>query len=150
MNARAPKRPHETFELRVGEQKIYVGLGRWADRPGSVEMGGRVMEAEGISRVRELFFSIAKDGAALRGYMDQIARLASRSLQFGVPLEAILDQWIGVALEPAGKGSLHPAIEGRQCPSLLDAIARVLDAEFCGGQVAAKIEKEKENGTPER
>lgn len=81
----------------------------------------------------------------MRGLADAIARLVSRGLQYGVPVEEVIDQFVGTKFECA-MASGHPVIEGRLC-SLLDAVGRVLDAEFNGGCYCKEFDHDKPQGS---
>lgn len=50
----------------------------------------------------ELFIRIAKKGSTLCGTMDCFAMAISFALQYGVPLEVLVNKFSHVAFEPAG------------------------------------------------
>lgn len=106
-------RRHTVVAIRVGGNKLHMTLGEYDD-----------------GAPLELFVDMHKEGSTARALVDAIARQVSRGWQRGVPVAETVDQFINTRFEPAGKGSGHPAIEGRECTSVLDAIARVIAAHW--------------------
>ncbi|MBI4964601.1 MAG: vitamin B12-dependent ribonucleotide reductase [Desulfomonile tiedjei] len=77
--------------------------------------------------VGEIFIRMAKEGSTISGLMDTIATLTSISLQYGVPLEALVNKFIHVRFEPSGFTS-NPDIP--MAKSLTDYIFRYLGIRF--------------------
>jgi ribonucleoside-diphosphate reductase alpha chain len=50
----------------------------------------------------EIFLRMAKEGSTVSGLMDTIATMTSISLQYGVPLKALVDKFSHTRFEPAG------------------------------------------------
>ena len=50
----------------------------------------------------EMFIRMAKEGSTISGLMDTIATLTSVALQYGVPLEALVNKFSHVRFEPSG------------------------------------------------
>ncbi len=50
----------------------------------------------------EIFLKMAKEGSTVSGLMDTIATMTSISLQYGVPLEALVNKFSHTRFEPAG------------------------------------------------
>jgi ribonucleoside-diphosphate reductase alpha chain len=50
----------------------------------------------------EIFLRMAKEGSTVSGLMDTIATMTSISLQYGVPLRALVDKFSHTRFEPAG------------------------------------------------
>jgi ribonucleoside-diphosphate reductase alpha chain len=50
----------------------------------------------------EIFLRMAKEGSTVSGLMDTIAQMTSISLQYGVPLQALVDKFSHTRFEPAG------------------------------------------------
>ncbi len=50
----------------------------------------------------ELFIKMAKEGSTVSGLMDTIATLTSMALQYGVPLEVLVNKFSHVRFEPSG------------------------------------------------
>ena len=104
---RLPKsRRSQTFEFRVADCKGFVTVGEYPDgRPG------------------EIFVKVSKQGSTLAGIMDAFAISLSHGLQYGVPLSAFVDTFVGVRFEPAGITD-DPDI--RIATSLMDYLFRKL------------------------
>lgn len=75
----------------------------------------------------ELFISMSKEGSTLSGIMNGLSRSVSLGLQYGVPLKAICDQFMGMSFEPAG---ITTTEEIPIAKSILDYIGRWLESEF--------------------
>ena len=75
----------------------------------------------------EIFIKMAKEGSTISGLMDTIATLTSLSLQYGVPLEALVSKFSHVRFEPSGF-TKNPAIP--YAKSLTDYIFRFLGSRF--------------------
>ena len=77
--------------------------------------------------VGEIFIRMAKEGSTISGLMDTIATLTSIALQYGVPLEALVNKFIHVRFEPSGF-TANPDIPIAK--SLTDYIFRYLGIRF--------------------
>ena len=75
----------------------------------------------------EMFIRMAKEGSTISGLMDTIATLTSVSLQYGVPLEALVSKFSHVRFEPSGF-TRNPDIPFAK--SLTDYIFRFLGTRF--------------------
>jgi len=103
-------RSSRTFEFRVADCKGFVTVGEYADgRPG------------------ELFIRVSKQGSTLAGIMDAFAISVSHGLQYGVPLQAFVDAFVGMRFEPAG---ITDDPELRIATSLIDYLFRRLALEY--------------------
>lgn len=99
-------RASRTFEFRVADCKGFVTVGEYADgRPG------------------EIFVRVSKQGSTLAGIMDAFAISLSHGLQYGVPLSAFVEAFVGMRFEPAGMTD-DPEI--RIANSLMDYLFRKL------------------------
>ena len=99
-------RTSRTFEFRVADCKGFVTVGEYADgRPG------------------EIFVRVSKQGSTLAGIMDAFAISLSHGLQYGVPLTAFVEAFVGMRFEPAGMTD-DPDI--RIANSLMDYLFRKL------------------------
>ena len=82
-------------------------------------------------QLMEVFIDVKHtEGSTIRALTGAIARLVSTALQHGVPVEDLLDQFIGTSFAPSGLGAGHPAIQDKMCTSLLDACGRILKMEL--------------------
>lgn len=114
MSKRPTRRRSVTCSIRVGKHSAHVTIGR--DKAG---------------RPLEVFIDGSwKDGSMLRELLHAVAILLSMSWQAGQDPTASVRVLMDASDESAGRGHDHPAIEGKQCPSLLDGIARVILAEL--------------------
>jgi ribonucleoside-diphosphate reductase alpha chain len=78
----------------------------------------------------ELFITMAKEGSTIGGLMDTIGTLVSLSLQYGVPIEALVKKFAHVHYEPSGF-TKNPDI--RVAKSITDYIFRWLGIQFIPG-----------------
>ncbi|MEZ5245068.1 MAG: vitamin B12-dependent ribonucleotide reductase [Acidimicrobiales bacterium] len=105
-------RASRTFEFRVADCKGFVTVGEYADgRPG------------------EIFMRVSKQGSTLAGIMDAFAISLSHGLQYGVPLSAFVEAYVGMRFEPAGMTD-DPDI--RIANSLMDYLFRKLAVMYLG------------------
>lgn len=75
----------------------------------------------------EIFVKVSKEGSTLAGLIDAIAILTSIALQFGIPLEMLVEKFSHCKFEPAGF-TRHPEI--KTASSLVDYIFRYLALNF--------------------
>ncbi|HEY2881229.1 MAG TPA: vitamin B12-dependent ribonucleotide reductase, partial [Pirellulales bacterium] len=81
-------------------------------------------------RPGELFISMAKEGSTIGGLMDAFGTAISMSLQYGVPLEVLVNKFSHMRFEPMGH-TKNPDI--RIAKSLVDYIFRWMGNEFLRG-----------------
>ena len=87
----------------------------------------------------EMFITMAKEGSTIGGLMDSVAALTSISLQYGVPLDALVRKFSHQRFEPSGF-TKNPQI-GR-ASSIIDYVFRWMGSQFIPGFV----EKSRGNG----
>ncbi len=75
----------------------------------------------------EIFLTMAKEGSTISGLMDAFATAISLTLQYGVPLEALVEKFSHMRFEPAGY-TKNPEIPIAK--SLIDYIFRWLASRF--------------------
>lgn len=75
----------------------------------------------------ELFIRCDRMGTMARGALDSLATMISLMLQYGIPLEVVVDKLRHTRFEPAG---LTGDQEFRMCTSVLDLIAQWLGKRF--------------------
>ncbi|HUK14300.1 MAG TPA: vitamin B12-dependent ribonucleotide reductase [Thermoanaerobaculaceae bacterium] len=108
-----------THKFSVEGQEGYVTVGLYEDRkPG------------------ELFITMAKEGSTLSGVMDAFATAISLTLQYGVPLEFLVNKFSHVRFEPAGWTN-NPQIPFAK--SIIDYIFRWLAAKFLAPEQQAAV-----------
>ena len=78
----------------------------------------------------ELFVTMAKEGSTIGGLMDSVGALTSMSLQYGVPLEALVKKFAHQRFEPSGF-TRNPDI--RQASSIIDYVFRWMACQFIPG-----------------
>ncbi len=92
----------------------------------------------------ELFIRVAQAGSTVGGLLDNFGVLFSKGLQYGIPLEALLERMEGSRFEPSGV-TAHPDIQ--MTSSMLDYIARWIRINFIDGEtVTEQPEELVENG----
>ncbi|MFE5592942.1 ribonucleoside-diphosphate reductase [Streptomyces sp. NPDC056549] len=83
---KAPRRLHSTtWSFVVGQGKGYLTVG--VDRQG---------------RPADVQIRMAKQGSTLAGMMDTLSTTITSALRHGVPLETLVQQYIGMRFEPSG------------------------------------------------
>ncbi len=93
----------------------------------------------------EIFLVMAKEGSTVSGLMDAFATAISLALQYGVPLQALVDKFSHMRFEPAGF-TKHPEIPVAK--SIMDYIFRWLALKFLGPEARRAVGvQETEAGT---
>ena len=99
-----------THKFSVGGHEGYIHVGFYEDgSPG------------------EVFLRMSKEGTAVSGLMDSVAVLTSIALQYGVPLESLVNKFSHVRFEPSGFTS-DPDIP--MAKSIIDYVFRWLGIRF--------------------
>jgi ribonucleoside-diphosphate reductase alpha chain len=99
-----------THKFSIGGHEGYITVGMYKDgHPG------------------EIFIKMAKEGSTLSGIMDAFALSVSISLQYGVPMRALVDKFVNSRFEPSGYTG-NPEI--RYAKSIVDYIGRWLGGKF--------------------
>ena len=75
----------------------------------------------------EIFLVMAKEGSTISGFADAFAQAISYALQYGVPLQALVDKFSHVRFEPSGM-TRNPEI--RFAKSIVDYIFRWMASKF--------------------
>ena len=106
------KRSGITVSAKIGNQQIWLRTGEYPD-----------------GRLAEIFIDMYKEGAAFRSILNMFAISVSMGLQYGVPLEKYVNNFIFTRFEPSGMTD-HPNV--KICTSVLDFVFRVLGMEYLG------------------
>ncbi|MBD3311707.1 MAG: vitamin B12-dependent ribonucleotide reductase [Candidatus Magasanikbacteria bacterium] len=106
------KRSGITISAKIGNQKVWLRTGEYPD-----------------GKLAEVFIDMYKEGAAFQSMLNLFAISVSMALQYGVPLEKLVNKFTFTRFEPAGFTD-HPNI--RSCTSVIDFIFRVLGMEYLG------------------
>jgi ribonucleoside-diphosphate reductase alpha chain len=100
----------------------------------------------------EIFLVMAKEGSTISGFADAFAQAISYALQYGVPLQALVDKFSHVRFEPSGM-TRNPEI--RFAKSIVDYIFRWLaskflspEAQFHAGVNGRELEDSRHSLTP--
>jgi hypothetical protein len=121
---RLPKRRHGfTQEARIGGHKVFLRTGEYED-----------------GTIGEIFIDMHKEGAAFRSMMNCFAISVSMGLQYGVPLNDLVDQFTFTRFEPHGRVDGHENI--RLCTSVVDYVFRVLGLEYLDRTDLAQVKPE--------
>lgn len=105
------KRQGEIREAVVAGHKIFLRTGNYED-----------------GSLGEIFIDMYKEGASFRGLLNSFAILASKALQYGVPLEELVDTFTFTRFEPAGMVQGHEAI--KNATSILDYVFRSIGYDY--------------------
>ncbi|MCR4313955.1 MAG: vitamin B12-dependent ribonucleotide reductase, partial [Candidatus Uhrbacteria bacterium] len=119
-----------THKFAVGNHEGYITAGLYDDgTPG------------------ELFITMSKEGSVISGLMDSFATSISIGLQYGVPLEVLVNKFVHMRFEPSGYTN-NPQI--RIAKSITDYIFRWLAIKFLPResqlQVGINVGEEVEKG----
>ncbi len=109
------KRDGHIREAVVGGHKLFLRTGEYED-----------------GTLGEIFIDMYKEGASFRGLMNSFAILASKALQYGVPLEDLVDTFTFTRFEPSGPVEGHEVI--KNSTSLLDYVFRSLGYDYLNRQ----------------
>jgi len=108
-----------THKFNVAGHEGYITVGLYEDgQPG------------------EIFLTMSKEGSTVSGLMDSFATAISLTLQYGVPLEALVDKFSHMRFEPSGytKNKEIPIAK-----SLVDYIFRWLGSKFLSAEQKENI-----------
>ena len=99
-----------THKFDIAGHKGYITVGMYEDgSPG------------------ELFLVMAKEGSTISGFGDSFAQAVSYALQYGVPLQVLVDKFSHVRFEPSGM-TRNPDV--RIAKSIVDYVFRWLASQF--------------------
>jgi ribonucleoside-diphosphate reductase alpha chain len=133
MRRRLPdERQSITHKFDIGGHEGYITVGLYEDgQPG------------------ELFLTMAKEGSTISGFADAFAQAISYALQYGVPLQDLVDKFSHVRFEPSG---MTRNADIRFAKSIVDYIFRWLAAKFLSpeAQYRAGVNNREEIATPEQ
>ncbi len=84
----------------------------------------------------ELFLVMAKEGSTISGFADAFAQAISYALQYGVPLQDLVDKFSHVRFEPSGM-TRNPDV--RFAKSIVDYIFRWMASKFLSKDVQYRV-----------
>ncbi|MAM84140.1 MAG: ribonucleoside-diphosphate reductase, adenosylcobalamin-dependent [Acidobacteria bacterium] len=103
-----------THKFEIGGHEGYVTIGLFEDgSPG------------------EIFLVMAKEGSTISGFADAFAQAVSYALQYGVPLQVLVDKFSHVRFEPSGM-TKNPEV--RIAKSIVDYIFRWMATKFLSSE----------------
>jgi ribonucleoside-diphosphate reductase alpha chain len=127
---RLPSKRHGiTQEAKVGGNKVFLRTGEYDD-----------------GALGEIFIDMHKEGAALRSVMNCFAMLVSIALQYGVPLEVLVEQFVFTRFEPQGPVQGHDRV--KFATSVIDYVFRALGVEYLKRDDLAHVTPEEAAETP--
>ena len=100
-------------EAYVGAHKVFLRTGEYED-----------------GSLGEIFIDMYKEGASFKGLLNCFAVLASKALQYGMPLEELVDSFTFTRFEPAGVVQGHNVI--KNATSILDYVFRSIGYDYLG------------------
>ncbi|NTU97002.1 MAG: vitamin B12-dependent ribonucleotide reductase [Chlorobiaceae bacterium] len=100
-------------EAYVGGHKVFLRTGEYED-----------------GSLGEIFIDMYKEGASFKGLLNCFAVLSSKALQYGMPLEELVDSFTFTRFEPAGTVQGHNAI--KNSTSILDYVFRSIGYDYLG------------------
>jgi len=99
-----------THKFNIGGFKGYVNASTYED-----------------GSVGEIFINASKQGSTMQGILDSFATAISLALQYGVPLEKLIEKFKATRFEPNGFTTNEQI---RICSSVIDYVFRWLELEF--------------------
>ena len=102
-------------EAYIENHKVYLRTGEYED-----------------GSLGEIFIDMYKEGASFRGLLNSFAILASKALQYGIPLDELVDTFTFTRFEPAGMVMGHEAI--KSSTSILDYVFRSIGYDYLNRQ----------------
>lgn len=105
------KRTGHIREGYVGGHKVFLRTGEFED-----------------GTLGEIFIDMYKEGASFKGLLNCFAVLASKALQYGMPLEELVETFTFTRFEPAGIVEGHEAI--KNATSILDYVFRSIGYDY--------------------
>lgn len=117
-----PERNALVHKFNIGGHEGYLTVGLYEDKsPG------------------EIFIVMSKVGTVVSGMADAFATMVSIGLQYGVPIEVIIDKFSYSRFEPSG---FTPNPKIPHAKSIVDYIARYLNLKFGAGESVQEEMKE--------
>lgn len=124
------RRAGYTQKAKIGGQSIFLRTGEYED-----------------GTLGEIFIDMHKEGAGFRSLLNCFAIAVSLGLQYGVPLDEFVDQFVFTKFEPSGVVVGNDHI--KMATSVIDYIFRELAITYLGRQDLAQIGATAEVPEPE-
>jgi ribonucleoside-diphosphate reductase alpha chain len=84
----------------------------------------------------EIFLTMAKEGSTISGFADAFAQAISYALQYGVPLQVLVDKFSHARFEPSGM-TKNPEV--RFAKSIVDYIFRWMATKFLSAEAQFRV-----------
>jgi ribonucleoside-diphosphate reductase alpha chain len=128
------ERPSITHKFDIAGHEGYITVGLFEDgQPG------------------EIFLTMAKEGSTISGFADAFAQAISYALQYGVPLQVLVDKFSHARFEPSGM-TKNPEV--RFAKSIVDYIFRWMATKFLSPEAqfraGVNLKEELGSGTGDR
>ncbi|BCX05192.1 MAG: hypothetical protein KatS3mg053_3130 [Candidatus Roseilinea sp.] len=124
------RRAGYTQKAKIGGQSIFLRTGEYED-----------------GTLGEIFIDMHKEGAGFRSLLNCFAIAVSLGLQYGVPLDEFVDQFVFTKFEPSGVVTGNDRI--KMATSVIDYIFRELAITYLGREDLAHIGATSEVPEPE-
>jgi len=113
------KRVHGMSKFTIDQTEGYIGIGFYPDS----------------WKIGEVFVTLSKQNSTVHSFTAAVCKLMSKLLQYGMPLDELVDDFLWTPFHPSGPVLDDPDV--RSCTSILDYVAkkmkgvseRVVDAE---------------------
>jgi len=112
----------KTLEVKIAGHKLFITANTYAD-----------------GKVGEIFINASKPNSTIGGLLHCFARMVSLGLQFGVPIEKLINTFKYEEFEPYGP-TTHPKISS--CKSIVDFLFKWLELEFVSKNKNMDIDEE--------
>ena len=101
-------------KAHIGGRKVYVEVGFYD--PEQTQIG-------------EIFITVDRSGTKERFLIDSLARTASLAIQYGTPVDKVMEQWMGTRYQG---GVVQGDEHVKMCLSTLDYVAKHILIHYCG------------------
>lgn len=117
------RRETTRLKVRIGGTKLYLDLGFYPEP----------------KAIGEMFIVVERTGGHERFLLDELARMTSLAVQYGAPLEDLMEGWLGT------KGKIAGPVEGDErikfATSALDYVARHVLCHYYGRAELAHVQE---------
>ena len=100
-------------KFKIGNRNYYVRTGEYPD-----------------GTLGEIFLDAHKGGVAWKAVLGLLSFAISKGMQYGMPLEEVVEDWTNIQAEPRGVVQGYSNI--KMTSSLFDAVGRLLGVEYLG------------------
>lgn len=108
------------IKTHVGEHSVHLTVGEYPD-----------------GRPCEIFLTIGRDGSDVRAWAGAFSKMVSLALQYGMPLDRVIEACEFTQFEPRGIVDGHSRV--KMCASIVDLVARILGVTYAGRDDLAQV-----------